>query len=63
MQSGPRRSEVEKDVVCGMDVDRATAQQTAEHNGKTYYFCGPGCRKAFGADPGKYLVPGYKASM
>ena len=54
---------MERDVVCGMDVDPATAQQRAEHEGKTYYFCGPGCRKAFEADPGKYLEPGYKASM
>ena len=54
---------MEKDVVCGMNVDAATAQQKTDHDGKTYYFCGPGCRKAFEADPSKYLAPGYKASM
>ena len=54
---------MEKDVVCGMDVDPATTQQKAEHDGKTYFFCGPGCRKAFEADPAKYLAPGYQGSM
>ena len=54
---------MERDVVCGMEVDPATAQQKAEHEGKTYYFCGPGCRKAFETDPEKYLAPGHQASM
>ncbi len=52
-----------KDPVCGMDVDPATAQHKSEHMGHTYYFCAPGCRKAFDADPDKYLAPGYKPSM
>ena len=26
----------------------------AEHNGKTYYFCCPGCEKKFESDPAKY---------
>lgn len=54
---------MEKDPVCGMDVDAATAKHLAQYQGKTYYFCGPGCRKAFEADPGKFLDPGYKAHM
>ena len=39
-----------KDPVCGMDADPATARQTAQHQGQTYYFCAPGCRKAFEAE-------------
>jgi xanthine dehydrogenase accessory factor len=35
------------DPICGMTVDIATARWTAERNGQTYYFCAPGCRKAF----------------
>jgi xanthine dehydrogenase accessory factor len=35
------------DPVCGMDVDIVTAKWTAERDGQTYYFCAPGCRKAF----------------
>ena len=54
---------MEKDPVCGMDVDPKTSTQKADHNGKTYYFCGPGCKKAFLADPAKFLAPGYKAHM
>lgn len=52
-----------KDPVCGMDVDESTAKNTAQHDGQTYYFCAPGCKKAFEADPQKYLAPGYKAHM
>lgn len=26
----------------------------AEHDGKTYYFCCPGCRKKFESDPAKF---------
>jgi uncharacterized membrane protein YraQ (UPF0718 family) len=42
------------DLVCGMSVEVATAQHTAEHEAMRYYFCCPGCRAAFLADPGRY---------
>jgi P-type Cu+ transporter len=45
----------EVDPVCGMSVDPATAKAQAEHGGKTYYFCCPGCATKFQADPAKYL--------
>lgn len=45
-----------KDVVCGMDVDEKTAPAKSEYQGKTYYFCAPGCKKTFDADPAKYLA-------
>ena len=48
---------LEKDPVCGMSVDPARAKATHEHNGKTYYFCCPGCKEKFKADPAKYLAP------
>lgn len=51
------------DPVCGMSVDPSAAKHSAEHNGQTYYFCAPGCKKAFEADPAKYLDPAYKPSM
>ena len=35
------------DPVCGMNVEIGTAKWTAERDGQTYYFCAPGCRKAF----------------
>lgn len=44
-----------KDLVCGMDIDPATAAGKSEHNGQTYYFCSLGCKKAFDENPEKYL--------
>jgi Cu+-exporting ATPase len=44
-----------KDPVCKMKVDEKTAVATSEYKGKTYYFCAVGCKKAFDADPKKYL--------
>lgn len=46
---------MERDVVCGMDVDPNSAAATSEYNGKTYYFCAPGCKKQFDANPEQYL--------
>ena len=43
------------DPVCKMQVDEKNAPATSEYNGKTYYFCAVGCKKAFDEDPGKYL--------
>ena len=44
------------DPVCEMTVDVATARWTAEHEGITYYFCAPGCKKAFESDPASFLA-------
>lgn len=43
------------DPVCGMEVDESNAQWTSEYEGKTYYFCAPGCKNSFDKDPEKYL--------
>jgi len=48
---------MEKDPVCGMDVDPAQSAGTSEYQGKTYYFCGPGCKKAFDQEPERYVGP------
>ena len=47
-----------KDLVCGMDIDPATAAGTSEYKGQTYYFCSLGCKKSFDKDPEKYLSHG-----
>lgn len=47
--------EMAKDLVCGMEVDPKTAPAKAEYEGKTYYFCAPGCKRAFEEQPEKYL--------
>lgn len=44
------------DPVCGMEVPRDSAAAKADFEGKTYYFCAEGCRKAFEANPQKYLA-------
>ena len=44
-----------KDPICKMDVDEKTAKWKTTHMGKTYYFCAPGCQKAFEANPHKYM--------
>jgi P-type Cu+ transporter len=46
-----------------MKVDPGAARQKAEHSGQTYDFCAPDCRKAFEADPAKYLDPDHKPMM
>jgi YHS domain-containing protein len=46
-----------KDPVCGMDVDPRTATGKSELKGQTYYFCSAGCKKAFDAEPEKYVKP------
>ena len=42
------------DPICGMTVDEKTAKFKSDYKGKTYYFCAPGGKKKFDADPGKY---------
>src|SRR5215210_1267330 len=44
-----------RDPVCGMTVDRGKAL-SAEHRGKRHFFCGPGCRAKFEADPERYAA-------
>jgi len=48
---------LERDPVCGMKVNSATAKYVHEHSGKNYYFCCLGCADKFKADPTKYLEP------
>jgi YHS domain-containing protein len=43
------------DPVCKMTVDEKAAKFTTVYNGKTFYFCSPGCKKAFEANPKKYV--------
>ena len=44
------------DPVCQMDVDeKRPPGGTSEYEGKTYYFCAPGCKIVFDRDPQKFL--------
>ena len=49
------------DPVCGMRVDPEQARGGSfERHGTTYYFCSPGCRQKFAADPDGWLQSGPK---
>ncbi|MBI3706053.1 MAG: heavy metal translocating P-type ATPase [Rhizobiales bacterium] len=52
---GKAPAEAAIDPVCGMTVDPHSAKHRAEYHGRTYYFCNPGCKAKFVADPQKYL--------
>ena len=47
----------ERDPVCGMTVQPATAAGSHIHEQKAYYFCCQGCLAKFRADPVRYLSP------
>ena len=51
------------DPVCKMKVDEAKPAATSEYQGKKYYFCAVGCKKAFDKNPEKYLAPGNQGGM
>jgi YHS domain-containing protein len=43
------------DPICGMTVSPSVGGYSLEHEGITYYFCCPGCRRTFEKDPAVYL--------
>ena len=47
-----------KDPVCGMDVDEKSAAASSLYKGEAYFFCAVGCKKAFDANPDRYLKKG-----
>ena len=51
-----KRGPVAEDPVCRMEVemDRAPGG-TWEYEGTAYYFCAPGCNRAFQKEPSSYL--------
>lgn len=42
------------DPICKMTVDEKTAQFKSKYEGRTYYFCAPGCKKKFDENPEEY---------
>ncbi|MFP4170126.1 MAG: heavy metal translocating P-type ATPase [Methanomassiliicoccales archaeon] len=43
------------DPVCGMEVDRRTCEWRSEYEGRSYYFCAPGCKESFDREPQRYV--------
>ena len=50
------------DPICNMTVAIASAQYTAEHEGRRYYFCCAHCQRTFEKDPHRYAVKGSAAT-
>ena len=48
------------DLVCGMEGFNKESAPKSEYMGKTYYFCAPGCKKAFDKNPSLYIRGGNK---
>ena len=45
-----------EDPVCGMQVDMGKPPGGSwSYDGRDYYFCAPGCNRAFQKDPQSYL--------
>jgi len=44
------------DPVCGMTVNKETAEHRSVLGGRTYYFCSAGCKQSFDKDPEKYTT-------
>jgi xanthine dehydrogenase accessory factor len=56
--SVPEQPKEATDPVCGMVVDTVDAEYTTEYEGKIYYFCCTGCKRAFDKEPGAYVTSG-----
>ena len=46
------------DPVCKMEVDEKSAEIKSTYKGESYYFCAPGCKKAFDESPENYAGGG-----
>lgn len=42
------------DPICKMKVEERGAKYTSLFEGKIFYFCSPGCKGSFDADPRRY---------
>ncbi len=55
MTDPDRTTTVERDPVCGMNVNPATAKHVHVHEGRKFYFCCAHCVEKFKANPPQYL--------
>jgi xanthine dehydrogenase accessory factor len=55
----PVENQEAKDPICGMTVDMNAAKHRSEFDGKSFYFCGAGCKRTFDKQPEKYLLAGF----
>ena len=45
---------MQRDPICGMQVDEKRSTLKSEHEGRTFYFCSVGCKNTFDLDPHKF---------
>ncbi len=55
MSTPALNSSLERDPVCGMNVNSGTAKHVHEHKGKKFYFCCGHCLEKFKANPSQYV--------
>lgn len=58
-----RGDKQQRDPVCGMMVEESPTALRLDYKSTTYYFCSPGCRRAFEKNPEKYLREGPSMHM
>ena len=54
VQSAPSTDSLAMDPVCGMAVEIASARYRSKVSDRNFYFCGPGCKREFDQDPGRF---------
>lgn len=47
---------MERDVVCGMQVEPSKASGSSQYDGRTFYFCSTSCKTKFDANPAQYAA-------
>ena len=47
---------MDKDPVCGRAVTRTDVGAESRFQGRSYFFCSPGCKERFDADPKTYAM-------
>ena len=47
---------MERDPVCGMEVEPTATGLTSVYGGKTYYFCSETCKQQFDHSPQQYAT-------
>ena len=47
---------MDKDPVCGRAVTRTDVAAERRFQGRSYFFCSPGCQERFDADPKTYVM-------
>jgi YHS domain-containing protein len=52
---------MERDPVCGMELEQDEEAAWVVHDGRTYVFCSEACRRVFERDPARYVGPQERA--